>query len=59
MPVGCLRKPPGALIPANLIARLPAKSGRACYRYPLRTSGRNQIRTPTEEGSYHDLLSNT
>ena len=30
----------GALIPANLIPKSPAKSGRACYRYPLRTSGK-------------------
>src|SRR5882724_1692944 len=59
MPAGCLRKPHGVLIPANLIPKLPAKSGRACSQYPSRANGGNQTRTPTEEESYDDLLSNT
>jgi hypothetical protein len=59
MPAGCLRKPHGVLIPAELIPKLPTKSGRACSQYPLRSNGKNQTRTPAKEGSYHDLFSNT
>ena len=59
MPAGCLGKPHGALIPANLIPRSPAKSGRACSRDPLRTDGRNQTRRPNRERRLDGLLSGT
>ena len=54
-PVGCLGKPHAALIPANSVPRSPAKSGRACSQYPLRTDGRNQTRRPNRERR-HDCL---
>jgi hypothetical protein len=54
-----LRQTSRRLIPANLIPRSPAKSGRACSRDPLRTNGRNQTRRPNRKRRRDGLLSNT
>jgi hypothetical protein len=44
-----LAKPHGALIPASLIPRSPARFERVCSRYPLQIGGAKQTRTPTGE----------